>query len=119
MAKTAPFDAYDERYEHWFDEHQAAYLSELLALRSLVPWEGHGLEIGVGTGRFAAPLGVPVGVDPSGAMLCRAAARGIETVRGVAEALPVPDAPGSKLSWLRSNAARRRHTQGFSSSPYS
>jgi hypothetical protein len=37
MAKTAPFDAHDERYERWFDQHQAAYVSELLALRTLVP----------------------------------------------------------------------------------
>jgi SAM-dependent methyltransferase len=56
-----------------------------------VPWQGHGLEIGVGTGRFAGPLGVPVGVDPSDAMLDRAAARGVQTVKGVAEALPFPD----------------------------
>lgn len=92
MAKTEPFDAHDEQYERWFEEHQAAYVSELLALRTLIPWEGHGLEIGVGTGRFAAPLGVPVGLDPSDAMLTRAAGRGIETVKGVAEALPFPDA---------------------------
>lgn len=78
MAKVAPFEAHHERYERWFEEHRAAYVSELLALRALVPWEGHGLEIGVGTARFAAPLGVPVGLDPSDAMLARAAARGIE-----------------------------------------
>lgn len=92
MPKTAPFDAHHERYERWFDDHRPAYVSELLALRTLVPWQGHGLEIGVGTGRFAAPLGVPVGLDPSDAMLSRAASRGIETVKGVAEALPFPDA---------------------------
>lgn len=91
MAKTAPFEAHHERYERWFEEHRAAYVSELLALRTFVPWEAPGLEIGVGTGRFAAPLGVPVGLDPSEAMLARAAARGIRTVKGVAEALPFPD----------------------------
>jgi SAM-dependent methyltransferase len=51
-------------------------------------WEGRGLEIGVGSGRFAAPLGVQVGVDPSPAMLAHAAARGIEVVEGGAENLP-------------------------------
>jgi SAM-dependent methyltransferase len=91
MARTAPFDVHHERYERWFEEHRAAYVSELLALRAVVPWEGHGLEIGVGTGRFAAPLGVPVGLDPSEAMLTRAAARGIEVVKGTAEALPFSD----------------------------
>lgn len=91
MAKTAPFEAHHERYEQWFETHWAAYVSELLALRMFVPWEGRGLDIGVGTGRFAGPLGVPVGLDPSDAMLTRAAARGIETVKGTAEALPFPD----------------------------
>jgi len=91
MAKIGPFEAHHERYEEWFEVHRAAYVSELLALRQLVPWDAHGLEIGVGTGRFAGPLGVPVGLDPSDAMLLRAAARGIETVKGTAEALPFPD----------------------------
>jgi SAM-dependent methyltransferase len=91
VAKTAPFEAHHERYERWFEAHRAAYVSELLALRTFVPWEGHGLEIGVGTGRFAGPLGVRVGLDPSDAMLARAAARGIETVKGIAEALPFLD----------------------------
>jgi ubiquinone/menaquinone biosynthesis C-methylase UbiE len=92
MAKPQPFEAHHERYERWFEVHRAAYVSELLALRPFVPWEGHGLEIGVGTGRFAGPLGVPVGIDPSEAMLTRAAARGVQTVKGIAEALPFPDA---------------------------
>jgi hypothetical protein len=63
------FDIYHGRYEAWFVRHPAAYHSELLALRALLPWQGLGLEIGVGTGRFAAPLGVKVGVDSSKAML--------------------------------------------------
>ncbi len=91
QAKTTPFDAHHERYERWFDKHQAAYISELLALRAFVPYEGRGLEVGVGTGRFAGPLGIGVGVDPSTAMLTRAAQRGVEVVRGVAEALPFSD----------------------------
>jgi SAM-dependent methyltransferase len=88
MPRTAPFEAHHQRYEAWFEKHRAAYVSELLALRPFVPWEGRGLEIGVGSGRFAAPLGVPVGVDPSPAMLARAAQRGVEVVAGVAENLP-------------------------------
>lgn len=91
MPKIAPFEAHDERYEQWFEEHRPAYVSELLAVRSFLPIEGRGLEIGVGTGRFAGPLGVSVGLDPSDAMLARAAARGIETVKGTAEALPFTD----------------------------
>lgn len=91
IAKTTPFDEHTERYDQWFDKHETAYISELLALRAFVPWGGHGLEIGVGTGRFAGPLGIAVGIDPSSAMLSRATARGVETTKGVAEALPFSD----------------------------
>ncbi len=88
MPRVAPFEAHHQRYEAWFENHEAAYVSELLALRPFVPWTGRGIEIGVGSGRFAAPLGVQVGVDPSSAMLAHAAARGIEVAEGVAEKLP-------------------------------
>jgi SAM-dependent methyltransferase len=91
VLRVAPFEAHHQRYEAWFGKHEAAYISELLALRPFVPWEGRGLEIGVGSGRFAAPLGVQVGLDPSGAMLAYAAVRGIEVVEGTAEALPFAD----------------------------
>ncbi len=93
MLRTAPFDTHSSRYEAWFDNHAAAYVSELLALRAFLPWTGVGIEIGVGSGRFAAPLGIRFGIDPSPRMLALAAARGIEVVGGVAEALPF--APGS------------------------
>ncbi|MBU2570097.1 MAG: class I SAM-dependent methyltransferase [Gammaproteobacteria bacterium] len=88
MPRVAPFEDHHQRYEAWFDKHEAAYISELLALRPFVPWEGCGVEIGVGSGRFAAPLGIQVGVDPSPAMLLHASARGIKVVEGVAENLP-------------------------------
>lgn len=91
MPKAAPFETHHLRYDAWFGKHEAAYISELLALRPFVPWEGYGLEIGVGSGRFAGPLGVRVGVDPSRAMLSHAAARGIEVVEGTAESLPFAD----------------------------
>lgn len=86
--RIAPFEAHHHHYEAWFGKHEAAYISELLALRAFVPIDGRGIEIGVGTGRFAAPLGVEVGVDPSPAMLVHATARGIAVVEGVAENLP-------------------------------
>ncbi|MDD2738659.1 MAG: class I SAM-dependent methyltransferase [Methylomonas lenta] len=88
MPRIAPFETHHQRYEAWFDKHEAAYISELLALRPFVPWVGKGLEIGVGSGRFAAPLGVQEGVDPSRAMLLHAAERGSKVVQGVAENLP-------------------------------
>lgn len=91
VPKAAAFEANHQHYERWFEKHEATYISELLALRPFVPWEGRGVEIGVGSGRFAAPLGVQVGVDPSPAMLSYAAARGVEIVEGVAEDLPFAD----------------------------
>jgi SAM-dependent methyltransferase len=88
VPRVVAFETHHQRYEEWFEKHEAAYISELLALRPFVPWEGRGIEIGVGSGRFAGPLGVQVGVDPSPAMLVYAAARGIEVVQGTAENLP-------------------------------
>lgn len=43
MPSIAPFEAHAERYEVWFERHQAAYVSELLALRPFVPLAGCGL----------------------------------------------------------------------------
>ncbi|ELZ21395.1 class I SAM-dependent methyltransferase [Natrinema limicola] len=91
MPKTAPFEEHTDRYEDWFDAHDDAYRSELNALRRLIPKSGRGIEIGVGSARFAEPLGLDIGIDPAGAMLKRAQARGIDVVRGVAESLPFRD----------------------------
>jgi SAM-dependent methyltransferase len=88
MPRTAPFVAYHRRYDDWFERHAAAYHSELLAVRALLPWRGLGLAIGVGTGRFAAPLGIQTGIDPAREVLDYSAKRGILTVQAVAEALP-------------------------------
>jgi len=91
MARTAPFEIQHRRYDDWFERHAAAYQSELLAVRALLPWRGLGLSIGVGTGRFAAPLGVQVGIDPAREVLNYATNRGISSVQAVAEALPFAD----------------------------
>lgn len=92
MAKTEPFDHHTDDYDRWFDQHALAYEAELKAVDALLPptREG-GLEVGVGSAKFAARLGVPVGVEPSAAMAERAAALGIDVRPGVAEALPFPD----------------------------
>jgi SAM-dependent methyltransferase len=90
--KAEPFVSHHRRYEEWFERHGPAYVSELLAVRALLPWQGHGLEIGVGTGRFAGPLGITFGIDPAGEMLGYARARGVNVARAVAEALPFADA---------------------------
>lgn len=88
MPRSAPFEANTDRYEQWFEANADAYRAELDALGRLVADPGFGLEIGVGTGRFAAPLGLSVGLDPVDAMLDRARDRGMDVVKGVAEHLP-------------------------------
>jgi len=91
MTRTTPFDTKVDRYEQWFETHPAAYRSEVAALRRVCPPVDAGLAVGVGTGRFAAPLGIDRGVDPSRPMLRRAYRRGIKPIQGVGEALPVAD----------------------------
>jgi ubiquinone/menaquinone biosynthesis C-methylase UbiE len=91
MPNAEPFEEHTERYEDWFEDHEDAYRSELAALERLVPATGRGLEIGVGSGRFAAPLGLDVGIDPAEAMLDQARERGVDVVKGVAEDLPFRD----------------------------
>jgi ubiquinone/menaquinone biosynthesis C-methylase UbiE len=49
------------------------------------------LEVGVGSGKFALPLGIKTGVDPAGEMLKKAASAEIKVFRGVAESLPFAD----------------------------
>jgi SAM-dependent methyltransferase len=50
-----------------------------------------GVEIGVGTGLFAVPLGILIGVEPSPRMAELARYRGIEVLENVAEELPFAD----------------------------
>ncbi|HSQ77774.1 MAG TPA: class I SAM-dependent methyltransferase, partial [Nitrospirota bacterium] len=90
MAGVESFDRNVNRYEQWFIDHPLAYLSEVLAVRELLP-KGSGVEIGVGTGRFAAPLGITRGIEPSRAMAELAQRKGIEVLSGVAEKLPFGD----------------------------
>ncbi len=86
------YEQHADRYERWFERHAAAYQAELRAVRELWPGAGRGVEIGVGSGRFAAPLGIRHGVEPSAGMRDLARARGIDAVDGVAERLPYTDA---------------------------
>lgn len=85
------FDEHAHEYDEWFDKHKAVFESELLALRQFVPQTGVGLEVGAGTGRFAESLGVQFGLEPAAQMRAIARSRGINTIDGVAEALPFPD----------------------------
>ncbi len=92
MISNAPrediFDKAAERYDSWFDRNPFAYESEVGAIQALLPDRGRGLEVGVGTGRFAARLGINVGLEPSRAMGDLARQRGIDVHVGRAEQMP-------------------------------
>lgn len=75
-------------YEAWFEENPRLYEAELSALQVLGPFPKEGLEVGCGTGRFAVPLGLRQGIDPSPEMAALAIARGMKVDLGVVEALP-------------------------------
>jgi len=81
------FDKYYKKYDAWYDRHKFAYLSEIAALKKVVPKKGEGLEIGVGTGRFASRLGIKYGVDPSENMLKISKKRGIDVRHAQGERL--------------------------------
>lgn len=89
MAKVEAFNTNIAEYEAWFEKYKYVYESELDAVKSLLPGNGIGLEIGVGTGRFAVPLGIRFGVEPSPAMRNVAQKKGVKVIDGVAEALPL------------------------------
>lgn len=85
MAKIEPCEHDSDRYDAWFDNNPDMYAVELEALRRAIPPPpARGLEVGVGSGKFAGPLGITTGVEPSEKM-------GIRVFRDVAENLPFTD----------------------------
>jgi ubiquinone/menaquinone biosynthesis C-methylase UbiE len=88
MDNIQVFEKFAEEYDQWFDSNRFIYESEIIALKQFVPQEGKGLEIGVGTGRFAVPLGINIGIEPARAMANIALKRGIEVCEAKAEELP-------------------------------
>lgn len=88
MSNIRAFNEQGRRYDDWFVKNKYAYESEIMVLKSLLPAGGSSLEIGVGSGRFAEPLGVHIGLEPSLKMAETARDRGIETVLGIGEKLP-------------------------------
>ncbi len=85
------FNKFYKKYDDWYDENKFIFLSELEAVRKVIPEEGKGLEIGVGSGRFASELNIEYGVDPSINMLKLAKARGVVVATGFGEELPFKD----------------------------
>ena len=81
------FNQYWEKYDDWYNKNEFAYLSELEAVKKVLPKKGEGLEIGVGTGRFADPLNIKTGIDPSENMIRLAKKRGVNAKLGSGEQL--------------------------------
>ena len=91
MARIEPFEKYSEKYEDWFEKNKFVYGSEIQAIKELFPKVKKSIEIGVGSGKFAVPLGIKTGVDPSPRMRNIAQQRGIEVIDAIAEELPFKD----------------------------
>jgi ubiquinone/menaquinone biosynthesis C-methylase UbiE len=89
MLKIEPFEKYPSKYENWFKKNKFAYKSELLAIKKVLPNDNKSIEIGVGSARFASPLGIKIGIDPSKEMLKIAQKRDILIINAVAENLPL------------------------------
>jgi len=84
-----PFETRAREYDAWYDQFPNIFRSEVMAIRAVLPPGGEWVEIGAGTGRFGAELGIRLGVEPSEAMGVLARGRGMEILRGRAEALPL------------------------------
>jgi len=91
MPKTDPFDENSARYEKWFEKHPKVYQSELEALKQIAPDFENGIEIGIGSGRFAGPLNIQNGVEPSSKMRHIARKKGFNVMRGTGEEIPILD----------------------------
>ncbi len=80
-----------EEYDRWFD-NSMLFAIELAAISDLSVTPGRpGLEIGVGSGRFAEKLNIDFGIDPAPAPLLLARKRHIEVCRAIGENLPLAD----------------------------
>ncbi|MEK9141711.1 MAG: class I SAM-dependent methyltransferase [Nitrospirota bacterium] len=91
MSIVTVFEQQAQEYDKWFDAHEPVYQAELAALRKFLHPSGMGIEVGVGTGRFAVPLGIRFGIDPSRRMLNIARQRGLQVCQAVGERLPFRD----------------------------
>ena len=91
MAKTSAFDNNLNEYENWFIDNKFAYESEIEAIKQIAEIPENSVEIGIGSGLFAVPLGIKKGIDPSQTMINLGKKRGLNIIKGVAEDLPWAD----------------------------
>jgi ubiquinone/menaquinone biosynthesis C-methylase UbiE len=92
MAKIKPFEKYSNKYEDWFTRNRYVYETEINIIKEALPEFNNAIEIGVGSGRFAKPLGITKGLEPSKKMAEIARGRGISVTEGIAEDIPFGDA---------------------------
>lgn len=84
------FEQFAEEYDAWYEKHGFLYRSELDLVQRFLPSDtSRIIELGVGSGRFAVPLAIPSGMDPSLALARMAYKRGISVFRGQVEFLPI------------------------------
>jgi len=88
MARIEAFEKNFPAYEELFTDNHFAYLSELEAIKQQIPKNKEGVEIGIGSGIFAEPLGINKGIDPSPTMRTKALERGLDVIEATAEQLP-------------------------------
>lgn len=91
ISSIKQFDQIAVEYDDWFSKNPEIFLAEIKALKQSASFTGEGLEIGVGTGRFAEALGIENGIDPAPNMLAIAKKRGINVFEGTANELPFSD----------------------------
>ena len=94
MIKTNPFQKSAIEYDTWYDKYPFVFQSEVATIRQQMlnlPEQITGIEVGLGTGRFASALGIKEGIEPVNEMAEFAIKRGIEVMKGTAENLPYRD----------------------------
>ena len=92
MAKIKAFANYSKEYDEWFDNNSELYNAELCLIKSMTESDyKRSLEIGVGTGKFAVPLNIKIGVEPCPQMAHKAKKQGVSVISSIAEHLPFKD----------------------------
>jgi ubiquinone/menaquinone biosynthesis C-methylase UbiE len=97
------FEQEADRYDAWYDTSNgtALFEAELETIRPLIAgYEASGLEVGMGTGRFAQQLGIPYGVDPAVAPLRIAQHRSVTGIAARGEHLPFRDGVFSSVTFI-------------------
>lgn len=90
ITKKRYFGKYYADYEEWYEEHPKEYHDQVEFLRKIIP-SGKGVEIGVGTGRFASALGIGYGVDYVPEMVEESIKKGVKAYLSDASNLPFED----------------------------